>query len=234
MKNTLITIDWDYFMPYISKFNVSCLENKRNIQNNWYKLYLENKMNGIDITKTMKTGQALEGFWEKINNVFNIAKKCNLIVSDSHKIAYRVAKEIQCDKVYNFDSHTDLGYGGLESLDFEVNCANWLGRLLKDNIIKCANIILSPYTGENRSEFKELNMKYLVKYNTIDEIAEDSIIDTIHICRSGAWTPPWLDNEFFSFINYNGMEIKYIEFEKRNWDIKNITLADKIEYMIFN
>jgi hypothetical protein len=43
-----------------------------------------------------------------------------------------------------FDSHADFGYGGLLSLDFEVNCSNWLGKLLKEKQIEQAHIIYSP------------------------------------------------------------------------------------------
>ena len=234
LKNTLLTIDWDYFMTYIEQMNISYLDNKRCIDNHWYKLYLENIKDGIDITKTMKIGQALNGFWDNINKVFNIDKNCKLIISDSHKIAYKIAVNMNCNEVYNFDAHTDLGYGGLISLDFEVNCANWLGRLLKDKIIKRANIILSPYSGESRDEFEEINKEFNISYQGINDISEDSIIKTIHICRSGAWTPPWLDNKFFDFINNTGMEAKYIDFEKRIWDVDSIRLADKINYLIFS
>ena len=47
-----------------------------------------------------------------------------------------------------------LGYGGLASLHFELNCANWLGKLFKDNIVKRANIFYSPYTLENQKILK--------------------------------------------------------------------------------
>ncbi|WP_123054625.1 hypothetical protein [Clostridium sp. JN-1] len=50
MENILLSIDWDYFMPYIKNWNGSCIENKRNIIKQWYKKYFESKTNGIDIS----------------------------------------------------------------------------------------------------------------------------------------------------------------------------------------
>ena len=133
--NTLLTIDWDYFMPYIHMMNTSYMENKSNIENHWYKMYLEKKYLGRDITKTMGTADFLRGFWDKLSDKFKFDYKTKLIVSDSHKEAYYAAKEFDCNEVLNIDAHTDLGYGGMESLNFEVICANWLGKLLKDKVI---------------------------------------------------------------------------------------------------
>ena len=234
MGRSLLTIDWDYFMPYISKLNVSVLENKRNIDKHWYKMYLENKQKGIDITRSMKVGSIINNFWIRINEVFNISNKNKIIVSDSHKIAYKIADDYECDTVYNFDSHTDLGYGGIGSLIFEVNCANWLGKLLKDNIIANAKIILSPYSGEDKKYFEEINREYSIDYLSANEIKEKPCVDIIHICRSGAWTAPWLDNQFYKFIRDPNLEIEYTEFIERKWDIENISLSEKIEYMLFN
>lgn len=234
MKKSLLTIDWDYFMPYINQFNVSCLENRRNIDKHWYKIYLQNKERGIDITREMRVGHIVNNFWQKINDKFIIPKDIKVVISDSHKYAYDIAKREKCTRVFNFDAHTDLGYGGLESLQFEVNCANWLGRLLKDNIIDEADIVLSPYSAENSEEFSEINDKYNVKYPIVREMNEEVTIDAIHVCRSGAWTAPWLDDEFFKFVNEISNNIEYMEFEKRVWNVENISLADRIEYMLFN
>ncbi|MCG0276784.1 MAG: hypothetical protein L5655_11655 [Thermosediminibacteraceae bacterium] len=49
-----------------------------------------------------------------------------------------------CRAVYLFDAHADLGYGGLSSLNFEVDCSNWLGKLFKDELIEEATIVYMP------------------------------------------------------------------------------------------
>ena len=168
----LLTIDWDYFMPYVGYFNLSYLENRRNIDKHWYKLYLEKKQCGIDITKEMVVGKEKDNFWTNISKYFNFSSIDKIIVSDSHKIAYDLAKVTKCEEVYNFDSHTDLGYGGLESLNYEVNCANWLGKLLNEGWVRRGNIILSPYTSEKEEYFKEINESFDIVYKEIDELEE--------------------------------------------------------------
>ena len=49
---------------------------------------------------------------DKHKNIFDLNNIEKVIVSDSHKVAYELAKVAKCEEVYNFDSHTDLGYGG--------------------------------------------------------------------------------------------------------------------------
>ena len=43
-------------------------------------------------------------------------------------LSYSVAKDNGCSNVYLFDAHADLGYGGLPSLNFELNCVVIQGR----------------------------------------------------------------------------------------------------------
>ncbi|MDO5516335.1 MAG: arginase [Clostridium sp.] len=231
--NTLLTIDWDYFMPYINMMNTSYMENKSNIINHWYKMYLENKSLGKDITKTMRSADFLNAFWDKLREKFKFDNNTKLIVSDSHKEAYYAAKEFDCDEVLNIDAHTDLGYGGMESLDFEVNCANWLGKLLKDKAIDKGEIILSPYSIEDPHDFEEINNNFDIEYKDIETIEEDSDIKAIHICRSGAWTAPWLDCEFKKFIEESGLKYEIRDMPERIWDVDSIDLAKQIECTLF-
>lgn len=231
--NTLLTIDWDYFMPYIHIMNTSYMENKSNIENHWYKMYLENKYLGRDITKTMGTADFLRGFWDKLSDKFKFDYKTKLIVSDSHKEAYYAAKEFDCREVYNIDAHTDLGYGGMESLNFEVNCANWLGKLFKDHVINKGDIILSPYSMEEPDDFDEINHNFNIEYKGIDAIEESTEVKAIHICRSGAWTAPWLDCEFEEFIKEPGLQCEIRDMPERVWDVDSIDLAKQIECTLF-
>lgn len=66
-------------------------------------------------------------------------------------MSYKIAKENNCKVVYLFDSHADLGYGGLASLNFGVNCSNWLGKLLKEREIIEANIFTAPIHQRGRN-----------------------------------------------------------------------------------
>ncbi|MFD3157743.1 arginase [Haloimpatiens sp. FM7330] len=236
MGKVLLSIDWDYFIPIKSEWCGSYLENKKSITNLWYKRYLKSKMQGIDIQKYMYVDKGAKSFWSTIKKIFGISKNVKLYISDSHKLSYYIAKEYKCDKVYSFDAHSDLGYGGLKSLEFELNCANWLGKLLKGKIIKEANIVYSKYSRETPKEFCEINNKFDVNYYNKKEIMSCSNIplkdvQAVHICRSGAWTPPWLDDKFSKFVHNCNMNYKVIDCPVRKWNIKKLNLSQQLDYL---
>jgi len=198
----------------------------------WYKRYIQEKLQGRDIQKSFKLSPELRIFWKKIREYFQFEKDIKVYVSDSHALSYNIAKENNCSIVYLFDSHADLGYGGLSSLNFEVNCSNWLGKLLKDNLIKEANIIYSPYTSEKPEYFKPMNSIYNIRYCALNDLKKNIKVSTIHICRSGAWTPPWLDKKFTQFIDDLGVPYKIVNCPVRKWDTKNLSFSDQINYLL--
>lgn len=227
MLKNLLSIDWDYFIPIYERWSGSYLENKRNIMLIWYKRYFENKRRGIDIESSVREGKELNGFLKIIKKYFEFSKNIKMYVSDSHRFSYDIAMDNECSSVINFDAHSDLGYGGLKSLNFELNCANWLGKLLKNKVARNAAIVYSPYTYETKDEFHEINKVFNIKYLDINHLPKIKI-DAIHICRSGSWTPPWLDNKFYKFINSFNILYKIIDCKERKWCPQKLTLADRI------
>lgn len=228
MRNILLSIDWDYFVKIKREWCGSYIENDTNLKYLWYKRYLDEQRKGFDIEEKVMLGAGVNSFWNKIFKRFNLSKKTPLYISDSHKFSYNIGEKYNCEEVYLFDAHSDLGYGGLDSLEFEVNCANWLGKLFSDDIVKKANIIYSPYTFEEAEDFTEINKTFNVNYIDMEEINKNVNVSAVHICRSGAWTPPWLDKHFYKFINQSKIPYKEIEKMKRGWNLKDLNLSDAI------
>lgn len=231
MGNSLLSIDWDYFISTENQEILSSVENNRTIIDEWYKRYFKMDSRGIDIYKYYRLSNEVETFWDKIKQIFRIDENTKVFVSDSHKLSYDIAKKFNCKKVYLFDAHSDLGYGGLPSLKFEVNCANWLGHLLKQEQIIEANIIYSPYTNERPEYFEQMNKLFNIKYLKIKDLIDLST-NVIHICRSGAWSPPWYDKDFIRFVKALNIPFKVIDCPNRRWKTKNLTLADQIQYLM--
>lgn len=238
MGKTLLSIDWDYFIPTKREWFGSYLENRRNLIGIWYQRYLKAIINGEDLLQTIHTGPELQEFWKIINDLFKITDATKVYVSDSHKYSYFLAKINSCSNVYLFDAHSDLGYGGLPSLEFELNHANWLGKLLKEGHISRATIIYSPYTYEKKEQFQEINNAFDIDYSTLNdyrrlkELPVEVMVAAIHICRSGVWTPPWLDDDFSRFIRMVNLPIRIFKCPERNWNPESLTLADKIDYLL--
>lgn len=218
----LLSIDWDYFIFCKEEEQYSFLENSKNIIDIWYKKYIAYKEKGENINNYYSLSKEVDNFFEKIKSKFIISNNTNVYVSDSHKLSYYISKNYKCDTVYLFDAHSDLGYGDDSTLDFEVNCANWLGKLLKDKYIKKAYIIYSPYTLESPNLFKNINKLYNIKYVSFENIKSEINVSAIHISRSGAWTPPWLDKNFFEFIEKLNLPYKLINCPIRKWNPKKI------------
>jgi len=232
MEKCLLSIDWDYFIHIKKNIWGSYIENDRNLIDIWYKRYFQEKLHGRDIKKLFQLSPDLSTFWKKIKESFQFDENIKAYVSDSHALSYNIAKENNCKTVYLFDSHADLGYGGLSSLNFEVNCSNWLGKLLKDKLIKEANIIYSPYTSEKPEFFKAMNRIYNIRYCNFNDLDKSISVAVIHICRSGAWTPPWLDYKFIKFVDDLGVPYEVVNCPVRKWDTINISFSDQINYMM--
>lgn len=236
LNNILLSIDWDYFIPIKKEWTGSYIENRRNIIGLWYKRYIKGEQCGENIEKYLYVDKEAKEFWKNIKKLFSFTTSMPVYISESHKISYEIAKKYNCTEVISFDAHSDLGYGGVQSLDYEVNCANWLGKLLKEGSVKKAKIIYSKYTMECKEEFEEITNKYDVQFKKFkcnfnnNNIKRD--ISAIHICRSGAWTPPWLDDKFFEFVKRCNFSYKNIDCNKREWNVGNLTLADRLTYLI--
>lgn len=234
MVRSLLSIDWDYFIPLKREWLGSYMENQKNIVSIWYKRYIKSALKGEDLEKSVDAAPVLKAFWFKIKEHFDFAKHVKVFVSESHMLSYYIARANECEEVYSFDAHADLGYAGINSTDFELNCANWLGKLLSENKIKRAHIIYSPYTFEKPEDFRDFNKLFRIRYyEDIDCLPEGIYIVSVHICRSGAWTPPWLDNKFEKFVKNLNLPFKVIDLYKRDWDIKKLSLSDQIFYLNF-
>ncbi|WP_461614689.1 arginase [Clostridium sp. Marseille-QA1073] len=232
MNRAILSVDWDYFVKIIPQWCGSYIENQRGLLSAWYRRYIEEGIKGVNLEEEIKVSKDALNFWDEIRNKFNFSEDIRVFVSDSHKYSYDISKYYDCDEVFLFDAHSDLGYGGLASLRFELNCANWLGILFKNNIIKKANIFYSPYTLEKPEDFEELNNNYEIDYLDFPKFNEKNNIDAIHICRSGGWTPPWLDNDFYKFIKALNLPYKELESLKRIWRPKELTFSEEINYLI--
>ncbi|QBK27005.1 arginase [Ureibacillus thermophilus] len=229
---SLLSIDWDYFISAENQEIASSVENKRTIHDLWYKKYFQYKSYGKDFEKFFSLSDEVDSFWDKIKQFFKWDQNVNIYVSDSHALSYKIAEKFDVEEVYLFDAHSDLGYGGLDSLKFEVNCANWLGKLLQNGIIKKAYIIYSPFTKEKPEFFKEMNKAFSIDYIKWDDLYKGIKTSVVHICRSGAWSPPWFDGKFAEFVRALGLPYKVYQCPNRRWNPNNISFAEKLEYMM--
>lgn len=195
----LITIDWDYFFPCPIWYDLSHFENGFMIHDIWY--HRCNNFNietGVSILdEYVPDMKLIDLFFENLR-----FDPCRLVISESHMHIVENFNFFEVDAIYNFDAHHDLFTSSEET--GQINCGNWADYLLSqfeiDNYvivhperekIKPSNPPLKPHTHN-----------YSTNINVMYGIPDDlPVFDFIHICRSGAWTPPWADHLFIEFVN---------------------------------
>lgn len=233
LGKTLLSIDWDYFIIEPIRQDHSYRETRQDIQAKWYQEYLVGIENDFNLEDQYEIGEIYKIFLKQVMPILRCNKQNQVILTESHAAAYKEAIEMRAEYLYLFDAHSDLGYGGMAALSYEVNCANWLGKLLKEGYLQGAFIIYSPYTRESPKDFEEIVKRYHIKFLSLKDFLKiNPRIDQVHICRSGPWTPPWYDGILYEFVEAFCQPIKDTLGGRREWQPLKLSLADKINYRL--
>jgi len=230
MSKVLISIDWDYFIRIEGKIQ-SLRENYRNIYLRWYKEYL------LDPEFCFQYGifPEPENFWPALRRKFSFNTATLLFLSESHKYSYYLSKILGCDKIISFDAHSDLGYGSVLMSNYYTNCGNWLGKLIDQHQIGQAIIVYSPFTKENAAAFGRYIKNSVVRFTRLTDLVKqkkEDVVAGIHICRSGAWTPPWYDEALERFIKSAGFNGKRGLLKKRRWEPGQLTYSEVMDLLV--
>lgn len=232
-KKIFLSIDWDYFIKVHTVRSHSYREVMKDILDKWYRDYLLARGNNCRLEDDFELGDNYKKFKQQELSSLNFAKPCKMVLTESHADAYEEVMHSKADTLYLLDAHSDLGYGGLISLDYEVNCANWVGKLLKIGKLKQVYIVYSPYTKEYSQEFKAITDCYHIKFISLQEMLEQQLtFSYLHMCRSGPWTPPWYDKEFYLLAYSFKVPVEDHVKGMREWHPRELSLADRINYRL--
>lgn len=188
---TLITIDWDYFVPEKVEWDLGHRENLLFLRMMW-------GTRG-SLLDQMKTSGAEVGFWDWLRKRANLNKAGCLFVSDSHAYVYPVLKGVS--RVVLFDAHHDCWEsepGGTSKNG--VYCHDWLRVWLKGSKKRRATWVKPDW--QDACTLPD-DMKDRVDVVGLSEGLDLGLEGSLrlHVCRSGCWTPPWLDGAFLGFLN---------------------------------
>lgn len=214
---TLVTIDWDFFVPERLEWDMGHSETLLFLKMLWHSRYR--------YRDEMVTDGNERTFWQSaIGKAALDNCKGPVFVSDSHLFAYDVAKKIRAGRVVNIDAHHDCWPVDMTPTGPTIGCHNWL-RAYQD-LSGCAVQWIAPAHSHVRDDdHKDLHngglswshslLAAALLVNSDDEV-------TIHICRSGCWTPPWLDEQFRQFVKgahkpVHAMQVRDWHPMKRRW-----------------
>jgi hypothetical protein len=178
---TLLSVDWDYFVPERPEYDLSHSESPIFLDMVW-----RSRSGLLDHIKTTGTE---EGFWDRLGGSMDGVGPT--YVSDSHMYAYRLLLS-GVDHVILVDAHHDCWKEGRKD---HVYCHNWLRVWLAGGKHRRVTWI-QPEWSKGIFEVPK-DLRKLVA--TESEIKGK--IDMVHVCRSGCWTPPWLDKQFIQFVD---------------------------------
>ena len=212
MTNVL-SIDFDFWaeMPNVRNLDWGFRESKLFIEMIWQIRATDFAARGSDIRKECYLAKdepspiSFAGLMKKLK--VKIAKN-QVAISESHAVAYNYFKDLHDMRVVHVDAHHDLGYGNKE-----LNCDNWLQHLITDGNVDEVDMIYPKWRNndncrENYDErrkaiLKQLDrkVKFKMGYGLAENIPGSIKFDKVFICRSGSWSPPWLDRDWSRLVS---------------------------------
>lgn len=225
MSSNLLVVDWDYFFvattgdPSKDMWLFDWGHHEGNIL--FYEALWPTRAeafwrNGLEIPTCNDEWRMLwdKVKWSKDGPLFFFADSNMQAVHDDVFNAY--------DEVWLLDAHHDCGYGRAPT-DDRYSCENWMLAYEKHAGSK---LIWLPPAWE--TDAVQANGPGFAKdLRIVNSMHDAPEFDTVFVCRSGCWTPPWEDQHFMEFITagpwdeINGLDPEghpYPADKPRNWD----------------
>ena len=212
----LLSVDWDFFFP-VPEIDKEFLYDWGHSENPSIPNSILWNIRGVDFIQRNKplpltSGEELN-FWERFCFVPDVA----LYYADSHFNIYSAKVRKNITEIWNFDAHHDSYQTEKQMLDKGlITCENW-ATLFSSIGIKVNTV----YPQWKKWAIKEDKPKGTIEKRRVDNKNKfQEHFDRIFVCRSGAWTPPWIDKYFWDFIT--------------KCPVKNKIKIDKISPIVFD
>jgi len=207
MKNTLLTIDWDYFVPEKLEWDMQHSESLLYLKHLW-------PNRGPYFKDIIKTNGEEIRWWDRLHRRGYDISEDTIYVSDSHLFAANLGTY---DQILTIDAHHDMWPPSVDDPNATLWCENWLRQYLQLNPDTKAYWVQAEWAKEDFGRIKPDDPDYTDLWERVEEgWPEEADITCIHICRSGCWTPPWLDDQFLEFVN--DPLLPTVSLQKGEWD----------------
>lgn len=202
----LLVVDWDFFTPVDEVGPQWELYDWSHAEAG--KLYTEilwpSRAVGFlinDLPLPALSGEQFE-FWDR----FHWADTVQVFYHDSNSQSYTTINPDEHTDVWLYDAHHDSGYHGqksIEKIDKEqrVTCEDWMLGLHMQYDIAPERLHVRYPQWKTYVFDGEPEPPIAVDRQFDDGGAPLIEFDTVSICRSSAWTPPWHDRMFQKFVD---------------------------------
>ena len=166
-------------------------------------------------------------FWKQLEETgIRFGGKPLAVAGESHAYAYGWLAE--CGEIIHFDAHHDMGYNE-KALDENhvAYCDDWLYKLAVANPLLKVRLVWPDWVPEYKesllraSWLKPLKDRLTVTpWSAFQSLREKAVVRRLYIAHSGAWTPPWADEQFLEFCQVCPAKVTgYISasFHPRKW-----------------
>lgn len=219
----VLVVDWDFFFPIDNSWDWAHGESHLLTELMWPLRAIDFLERGQELPEVLPTWA---GFWHRFRYAFGA--KC--YVADSNAFAYQAVMLDHGDHlddtgVFLFDQHHDCGYQGEASLSCieelgTFSCEDWMLALSMMMPAKNLHVIYPEHRLEALAEEPEPPIKVDRRFDhELPAGYLPKLFDTVFLCRSGGWVPPWEDEKFLAFLDACPVTAKMIwDLPTRQWN----------------
>lgn len=185
----VLSIDWDFFFEDASGYDWGANEESPFM----YEAIWNIRCNSRNIFTKQ---HVLDNFHPDIPaNFWSIAKGTHsyFIICESHFSLLSILQQLKDVTVVNIDAHHDMSYWAKQ----ESCCGSWGWYGKKQGYIKEFHQIYPQWRKNCEENHVQSRRPDRISY----ELPKPNQYDIVFLCRSGCWTPPWHDQDFYDLIH---------------------------------
>ena len=194
---TLLTVDWDAFVAEKTEWDLGHWESLLYLKFLW--------MSRMWLYDQIKTSGKEKDFWKKVPPGSGVTW-----VSDSHLFAFHLSHGV--NRIVLVDGHHDCWPPS--SSKKLIECHNWLRAWLQSGKKRMVTWVRPDWSAGVMEVPDDLKDRFEIV--GLDDKLELGDVWNVHVCRSGCWTPPWLDKAFIDFVGCRGYPVARLQ--SGDWD----------------
>lgn len=211
----LLSVDWDFFFP-IPEHDPHMLYDWGHSEGHDLHYGIIWTIRAADLLRVNDKLPGTSGEEKSFWNCFKFNEQATLFYSESHKDILHPLIRPYTKNILNFDAHHDAGYDHPIGKPSAVRCDNWAEFLVR----KGSNIrVIYPAWKPHAFDCEPTSQVEIER--VVDDGGNcEQQVDAIFVCRSGAWTPSWLDDDFDDFIKSCPLskQVQVGQLIERSWD----------------
>lgn len=192
-QEAFVSIDWDYFFPGLDAMDWGHRESPFFILQMW----------SLRAQHREEVQPVIPELWWDVLREQQVRFPESLIVTESHCEAYPHANPYQV--MVLFDAHHDCWAPRDKD---GIQCDTWVSEWLRRNRRRSVYWAYPPWMGNDmlKGYLDAIPVKFRnrVIVGTGMDVLTHYRAGRLHLCRSGAWCPPWCDEDFIAFANASG------------------------------